>query len=209
MPLTTTRRRISGWAGILGPVAFVATWAVLGAMRDGYDPVAQAISELGEIGAASRPWMSAAFVVFGVAGLPFAFGLARILPRGGRAVGIAAAVCGVMTVGAAFFPCTATCPGPGTTFTDTGHSVVAVTGYLGLMAAPLLTGVLLLRTRRGRGFAVWSIVAGGLGTVLMLAWAMGLFGAAGGAGQRIFNTLADVWWLTAGVAILRGSDWRD
>jgi hypothetical protein len=197
-------RTVGGWLGILGPVVYVGTWAVLGALREGYDPVRQAISELGEVGAATQPAMSGAFIAFGLAALPFALALRRTLPGNARPVAVAAAICGLATFGAAFLPCTATCPGPGTTFTDTGHSVVAIVGYLALMATPLLAGRLLLaHGPRWRTFALWSLAAGGLGSAMMLAWALGWFGAAGGAGQRAFNTLADVWWATAGLVILR------
>lgn len=204
MATITTPQRLGGWLGIIGPAAYVATWAVLGATRSGYDPVSQAISELAEVGAATQPAMSAAFMFFGLAALPFAVALGRVLPGTGRPVAIAAAVCGLATFGAAFLPCTPGCPGPGTTFTDSGHSVVAIIGYIALMAAPLLTGRLLLSAGPSwRTFALWSLVAGVAGTMLMLVWSLGIFGGAGGAGQRTFNTIADVWWLTAGVLILR------
>ncbi len=204
MQLTTTQRRVGGVLGVVGPVAYVATWAVLGAARTPYDPVSQAISELAEVGAGTQPAMSLAFMFFGVAALPFARALRDVLPGDARPAAAAAALCGVMTFSAAFLPCTPGCPGPGTTFTDSGHSVVAVIGYLALMASPLLTGRLLLAAGPGwRAFAIWSLVAGVVGSGLMLGWSLELFGDAGGAGQRLFNTIADVWWASAGVLILR------
>ena len=59
-------------AGVVGPSAFVAAWAIAGARRDGYSPVDDAISRLAEVGASSRPVMNAGFVTFGVAVPTFA-----------------------------------------------------------------------------------------------------------------------------------------
>ncbi|CAN5384612.1 hypothetical protein BH23ACT9_BH23ACT9_05200 [soil metagenome] len=200
--------RVGAWAGIIGPTAFVATWAIAGALRPGYDPTSQAISELAEIGAATRPWMTAAFVVFGLTSLPFAVSLARVLPGDARPVAIAVAVCGLMTIGAGVFPCSPGCPGAGSSPTDDGHAVTATAGYLALMAAPLLTGRLLWSAGPSwRRFAWWSLAAGAIGALAMLLWALGVFGTAGGAGQRGFNTLADVWWATAGWVALRHDPW--
>ncbi|MGI9015772.1 MAG: DUF998 domain-containing protein [Euzebya sp.] len=198
----TTARRAGAWLGIAGPVAYVLTWAVLGAIRPGYDPPSQAISELAEMGSATGPYMSAAFVVFGLAAIPFAVALRSSLPGPATDVMWAVTGCGLMTMAAAFFPCSPGCPGAGSSLSDNGHAVTATIGYLALMAAPLLTGRALLTHRTNRRFAWWSMVAGGVGSVAMLVWALGLFGDAGGAGQRGFNTLADLWWASAGVWIL-------
>lgn len=200
-----TRFRLGAWAGILGPTLYVATWAVAGAVRPGYDPVRQAISELAEVGSATQPWMTAAFVLFGLTAFPFAATLRRALPGDTRPIVVTVVVCGLATMAAGLFPCTQGCPGPGGgSLTDDGHAVAAIVGYLTLMAAPGLTGVLLLRADRSwRTFAIWSLAAAAVGSAAMLLWVLGAFGAAGGAGQRAFNTLADVWWVTAAVVALR------
>jgi hypothetical membrane protein len=200
-----TIRRLGGAAGVVGPVAYVAAWAVLGARADGYDPVSQAISELAALGAPTAGPMNAAFAAFGALAVPFAVALARALPGDGRPAAAAAAVCGLATVGAAALPCSPGCPGPGTTATDTGHAVVATVGYLALMATPLLAGVALRRSGdpAARTAGTASIAVALLGTALMALWALGAMGQAGGAGQRAFNTLADAWWAAAGAALLR------
>lgn len=207
MPTTATARRplhrLGAWAGIVGPVAYVAIWALAGALRPGYDPVSQAISELAEIGAATRPAMTLAFVVFGLTALPFAAAVRGGLPGDTRPVAAAIVVCGLATVGAGLFPCTQGCPGPGSSISDTGHAITATVGYLTLMAAPLLTARLLWNAGPPwQALARWSLAVGVVGSVAMLAWTLGLFGAAGGAGQRAFNTLADLWWAATGVALL-------
>ena len=103
--------RVGAWAAILGPIVYVATWAVAGALRDGYSPTRDAISELGELGASTAPAMTAAFVLFGLSALPFAR-VADRLPGAGRLLQVAIVVTGVATAGAGVFPCSAGCPGP-------------------------------------------------------------------------------------------------
>ncbi len=201
-----SRLRLS--AGIVGPLLYVITWVVAGMAIEGYSPARDAISELGALGARTAPAMSAGFVLFGLAALPFAAEVDRRLPGRGGGVRAAMVVCGLATVGAAALPCSAGCPGPGSTLTDTGHSVVATVGYLALMGAPLLVAGR-LRGRAGwSGVARWSLAAGVLGSLGLLAWALGLAGPDWGGGlQRAFNTLADVWWAGLGVVLLRrGAD---
>lgn len=197
------RRDVGGWCGIVGPVLYVGAWAVAGAVTEGYSPVRDAISELGALGAPTRAAMSAGFVVFGLLALPFAAALADTLPGRARGVRTATVVCGLATIGAAVFPCSPGCPGPGSTPTDTGHSVVATVGYLALMATPLLTARATWRRPGWHPVALASAAAGVLGTLGMVAWALGLGGDAGGLLQRGFNTLVDVWWVAAGVLLVR------
>lgn len=203
MPPSPASVRIGAWAGVLGPLAYITTWAVLGAVADHYDPTSQAISELGAVGAPTRPWMSLGFVVFGLAALPFAHALRRGLPVAADAVAVLAAVSGVMTVAAAVFPCTPGCPGPAGEPTDVAHVAVAAVGYAALIATPLLVGRQLDRAGRWPRFAAWSWAAGVVSVALIVPWTVGAFGDHGGAAQRAFNTLADLWWVSAGVLLLR------
>ena len=79
------------WAGVVGPVLFVAVFLVEGAIRPGYDPVRLQVSylSLGERGAIQV----ASFLVTGVLLGAFAIGLRRRLSaaggRGARGVPIA------------------------------------------------------------------------------------------------------------------------
>lgn len=155
--------------------------------------------------------MNTGFVVFGLLALPFAAAVHRALPedpadrtgrvgRVGRALPLVMALTGVATIGAAVFPCSAGCPGPGSSLTDNGHAVTATIGYLALAASPLLVAARLRGTPGWGRTVTWSVLAGVLTAVGMAAWAFGLAGTSwGGALQRAFNTLADAWW--AGLAL--------
>lgn len=198
-------RRDAGFlvATIIGIVAYVATWATLGAVADGYDPLRQAISELFDLAAPTgqRVTLQVVLVVTGVALLPVGPVLDRVLPGEGRLGPVLAVVAGVGTVAVAFFPCTDGCPGAGTTLTDTMHTVLAGIGYVGLITAPLAFAWR-LRTTAWRDLALAGLVLGGVATVGFLVRNLGV-DVLGGLQQRIFNTLADAWYVVAAVVVLR------
>lgn len=154
-------------AGVLGPTAFVAAWAIAGARRDGYSPVEDAISRLAELGASSRPLMNAGFVTFGVAVPTFAVAARQAL---GPPATVALVVAGLSTLGVAATPLG---PGP-----DTAHGVFAGIGYVAMAAAPVLAD-------RRRGAMVSALAAASL-VATTIGPAHGLF-------QRLGLGVVDAW----------------
>ncbi|HEX4905724.1 MAG TPA: DUF998 domain-containing protein [Acidimicrobiales bacterium] len=154
-------------AGVLGPTAFVAAWAIAGARRAGYSPVDDAISRLAEVGASSRPLMNAGFVTFGVAVPTFAVAARQAL---GPPATAALVVAGLSTLGVAATPLG---PGP-----DTAHGVFAGIGYLAMAAAPVLAD-------RRRGALVSAIAAASLVATTV--------GPAHGMFQRLGLGVVDAW----------------
>lgn len=195
--------RTTLWFGLGAVALYVAGWLLGGALRSGYDPVEQAISELFELGA---PWVSrgplvAGLVVSGVAFLLLAPALHRVLPGGGLLGPALVVVAGIGTLGVALAPCSPGCPGSGTTATDTWHAVTAGGGYAALVLAPLAFA---WRVRAGAPrLAGWSLVIGGASLVLFVVYLLGAVGPAPGLQQRTFNTLADGWYVLVVVWILR------
>ena len=189
-------------AGAVGVLVYVVSWLTAGILTPGYHPVSQAISELFAHGAPAGPaWLlRGALIVTGLLLVPFAAVLDRRLPGRGRLGPVLAAASGVATVLIVAFPCTATCPGFGTTFTDSMHTVVAGTGYGALIAAPF---AIAWRVRRSMpAFAAASV---GLATLAAIGFAVHTAGIAPGyvgLEQRVFNTTADAWYvLAAGVIV--------
>lgn len=230
-PLSPTAVRAAAVLGILGPVAYVAAWAVAGATIEGYSPARDAISELAAQGSPAAAAMGAGFILFGLAALPFAAAVRQVLPdrvdarvagpadaqpgrrrvppsgAHGRALAIAIVVTGVATAGAAVFPCSAGCPGPGSSATDNGHAVAATLGYVALMACPLLAARQTWTVEGWRAYARVSALIGVAGTVGLVVWAAGLAGpGGGGALQRAFNTIADLWWVVTAIVVFRRAD---
>lgn len=190
-------------AGVLGVLAYIGTWVSGGILWDGYDPTRQAISELFAIGApaGSRVPLSIGLAASGIGLTAFGWAMHVGLPGRGRLGPALAVVSGVMTVAVVFFPCTAECPGAGSSFTDTMHVVTAGSGYVALMLAPLATG---WRVRdRLPGLALASWVLGGAALALFLARTVGFAPEYSGLQQRIFNTVADAWYVVAAVVIVR------
>ena len=161
-------------AGVIGPTAFVAAWAVAGARREGYSPVEDAISRLAELGASSRPLMNAGFVTFGLAVPAFAVAARRSL---GTPAAVSLVVAGVSTLGVAATPL-----GPGS---DTAHGVFAAIGYVAMAAAPVLAD-------RRRGALVSAVAAASL-VATTLGPAHGLF-------QRLGLGVVDAWIVATALA---------
>jgi hypothetical membrane protein len=186
---TGTRRCALG--GIVGPAAFVAAWSIGGLAASHYSAVDDAISHLAEIGAPTRPLMTAGFVVFGV-GLPiYAVALREALP--GRSW-LTAAGTGLATLGVAAAPLGHSPTG------DQVHGVFAGAGYVTLALTPLLAAGPLRRAGRS-AFARLSIAIGaGAGMSLLATTATDLDGLF----QRLGLTVVDIWIVATAVEILRG-----
>jgi hypothetical protein len=192
---------VAAVVGMLGVTFYVAAWAVAGMLTPDYDPLRQAISETFAIGAPTVPatLVRVSLVVSGVALVAFGWALEHGLPGTGRAGPVVCAVSGVLTVLVAVFPCTAGCPGVGASFTDTMHVVVAGGGYLTLLVTPLLVA------RRVRDhapvFARWSRALGGLALLGFATRNLGV-DVLPGLQQRAFNTIADAWYVVAGIVLI-------
>ncbi|MFA9432700.1 DUF998 domain-containing protein [Egicoccus sp. AB-alg2] len=202
-PLTPGERRLAV-AAVVALAWYVTSWAVGGVLEDDYDPADQAISELFDLAASTAPRLliSSGLLVSALGLIGFGWLLHRRLP-GSSPLGPAAVVgSGIATGLILAFPCTAGCPGLGTTWTDTGHGVLATVGYGLLVLAPLLIG---WRIRPALPvLASWCWALGGAALAVFLVNQAGLLGWGTGIAQRVFNTTADVWYVVAAVWLLRG-----
>lgn len=182
----------------VGVMAYVGSWLVAGWWTPGYDARTQAISELFALGAPTGPrvLVQVALLVTGAMLVAFGPALDRLLPGTGRAAPVAAMVSGVATMLVPAVPCTAGCPGFGTTLLDSLHLVAAAVGYLTLIATPLLVA------RRVRDhdpvLARLSLVIGTLAAIGFVVGTSATFTEVGGWIQRGYNTTADLWYVVAG-----------
>ena len=163
---------------MLGPVVFVAAWALLGATTEGYDPTRHAISQLAALDTGTRPAMTAALVVLG-AGMVL-YGLA-IRPRRWWLLAVAN---GVATFAVAALPL-----GAGY---DTAHGVAAAAGYVTLAAIPLASSPLVARRL--------SVLAGVACAACLLA---SVVVARDGLFQRLGLTIGHVWIVVTAMAVVR------
>jgi hypothetical protein len=192
--------RAGAVCGVLAPSAFVSAWVVGGLSFDGYDPLVDAISRLAAEDAPTQPLMTAGFVAFGLLIPVWARTLgARLDSTALRGV---VTVAGLTTLAVAFFPLTA----EGGTTQDALHAVTAGTGYVAMVATPLVAAPLL--RRRGSGRAAAASLAVGLvsAAALVGTLAIGEDGQVGsGALQRLGLTVVDAWHVVAASAVLGGA----
>ena len=183
-------RRLGAVCGIAGPAAFVLAWAVNGARTPGYDPLQDAISQLAREGAATRPSMTAGFVVFGLLVPVWAPVLARAL--GVPPLRPVVTVAGLATLAVAALPLTR----EGGTAQDAWHAAAAFTGYVAMAATPLVAARGLAGRARAASLAV--------GTVSAAALVASVVVDGGGALQRLGLTVVDAWHVAVASALLLG-----
>jgi hypothetical membrane protein len=144
---------------VLGAAWLVAMVLIGGASFDGYDHVAQYISELGANGAPYGwhvSWLG--FLPIGILICAFAFFAWRAAPRSVLAtIGfVGVFLFSIGYVGSAFFPCDFGCRPEAPSFSQAMHELVGLAGYL---LAPLTLLLLGFAARKWPG-AMWlSVVA--------------------------------------------------
>ena len=171
--------RLLALGGVVGPVVFVASWAVAGATVAGYSPIDDAISDLAAVGAPTRGVMTLGFVVFGVGLIAFGCALREVLDG---PAWIAAVASGSFTIGVAVTPL-------GGWSGDGVHATFAGLGYAALVALPLLAATPFAGADR-RGWARASVVTAVVSAVLLAASTLG---PAHGLWQRLGLLVGEVW----------------
>jgi hypothetical membrane protein len=191
-----TRERLGALCGIAGPVAFVGAWLLGGALTEGYDPLAQAISELAAEGADTQPLMTAGLVTFGVLVPVWAQTLGRVLdaPR----LRVSVTVAGLSTLAVALFPLTREGGQP----QDVAHAVSAGLGYAAMAATPLLAATALRRQERRRA----ALASAAVGAVSASALVASVLVDQGGGLQRLGLTVVDGWYVVVAAWVLRRRD---
>lgn len=191
--------KLAAVCGVTAPVSFVGAWVVGGLLKDGYDPLVDAISRLAAEGASTRPLMSGGMVAFGVLLPVWARTLGQLLDS--PTLRWVVTTAGVATVGVALTPLTR----EGGTTQDALHAVVAGIGYVAMTATPLVAAPL-LRRRGMRRAAAASLAVGAVSAFALVGTlVVGEDGQVGSGGlQRLGLTVVDAWHVVAAGAVLRG-----
>ncbi len=185
-------RRPALLGGVAGPAAFVAAWAIGGAVATGYSPVDDPISRLAAVGASTRPHMTDGFLGFGAGVAAFAAGGLR--PSLDGPAWLAALAAGACTVGVAAVPLDA--GRDGLPCARAGHGDAALVAVPALAARPLAGD-----DRRGAAVAaaaVAAVAAGCLAASVAASSGDGLL-------QRLGLTTLDVWLAVTAVRLWRRS----
>jgi hypothetical membrane protein len=186
---------LGGLAGLAGPVAFTAAWAVSSLLQAGHAATEVQISGLAAPDARDPSIMITGFLVLGCCSVVFGAALHRELGRSGRARGAVGAgagprliqAAGLLTVAAGLLrrdQMLLTAPAH-ESWHNHAHDVVSALIYVALIAAPLLLA------RRFRGDAWWGplrwpLVGASLATAAVLVvFFTGAFPSWAGLLQRI------------------------
>ena len=157
-----------------------------------YSALHDPISDLAAVHSSTRIAMTAAFVVFAVGLVLYAWALRTV--RFGPAWMTAAAT-GCATAAVAAFPLHHSAT------VDRVHGVCAGTGYVTLAATALLDGECGSGVSDAHG---WARFAAAAGIVSSIALALTLVGSFEGLFQRIGLTAGDIWVVAGAVAVSRG-----
>ena len=200
--LSTRRLRPLPACGVLAPLQFPAAWAILGAVRPGYSPARQYISELAEQGAPRAGVMVASLLALGLLALAFAAGLHRAVAGGGvvAALGPALiAVFGAGSIGSAVFRCDPGCGGASRE--NTLHTLVTYAGLGALTLATLVLPLRFGRDRRRAGYRAYSRLTGAVAVAIYLR-GFNAFGGVG-LGQRLFIGALFLWLAVSALRLFR------
>lgn len=169
-------------------MTFISAWVVSGVAQDGYSPMDDAVSRLAAVDAPARVVMTLGLAALAVGMLLFASTLRESVEG---SAWMAATVTGIATIGVAATPL------GWTAAVDELHAGLAVTGYVSLVAVPLLAAGRLRRP----GFTQLSVVVGVIAGVCLVGAALEVL--VPGLLQRVGLTLVHVWVVGISASLLR------
>ena len=208
-PVSTRSGTPGRWLALLGgvvnPVALVVTYTVVGALRPGYSPVHQAISDLG-VGRYGRV-MDTIAVAHGLLLIVFAVGFAMVMlpvlgPGWRRLATALLALRGLAGVTTGLFTDAAA--------TVAIHSLATVVGLLSMVSSFLVVGLGLRRDARWRRWGIYSLAATAA-TVLLATAMFWLFNPRspaaptqlGGLAERVVSIETLAWYVVFGWRMFR------
>jgi hypothetical membrane protein len=191
--------------GVINPVAFVVTYTVVGALRPGYSPVHQSISDLG-VGWNGRV-MDTIAAAHGLLLIVFAVGFAMVMqpvlgPGWRRWATALLTLRGLAGVTTALFTDAAA--------TVAIHSSATIVALLCMLSSFLVVGLGLRRHPRWRRYGIYALAATAA-TVLLIAVMFWLFNPrspaahthVGGLAERLVSIETLAWYVVFGWRLFR------
>lgn len=196
-----------GLCGVGSAVFLIAATLLGGALREGYDPVANSISELYEVGAPNAAWLMALFTAYHALVVPLAIGVHRGLPpaRHGSIGPLCLALAGLFGLPlGAYARCDPGCFGA-TTFRGHLH------GVLVLVTVPLIFASMFAVWLRARSHTAWSgysrytLGTAMIGVTFGLATTPFIQGEYSGLIERISVAIIVQWYALTGLRLVAAS----
>ena len=197
--------RILAAAGIVAPVLWAAAVIYCGAIRPGYDPVNQFISELAERGSPTESLMrTTGFYLPGL--LVMMFGLLLLTRSTGWPVAVLILVHGAGRLTAGMFPCDPGCPVPAASASQVIHNTAGLANGLTLPAAAVFCALAYWKVGRRR-FAMYSLLSATAGMTFLALTATSLSTRSHvGLFQRLSGGFVSLWLASFAVSIWRSQD---
>jgi len=205
------RSALLGLCGVLSPLFLLIATVAGGALREGYDPISQSISELYEAGAPNATWLMALFTAYHALVIPLAIGLHRGLPRRGRAwigpflLGLA----GLLGIPlGAYARCDPGCFGA-TTFRGQLHGILVLVTVPLIFTAMFFIWFRVRRIPRWRSYARYTLATAVIGVVFGSAMTPFIQGEYSGLLERISVAILLQWYAVSGLRLIAVSRGRD
>lgn len=203
-------RRFGNLCGILGPCLWAFAVVYCGSLRPDYSHVSQYISELGEQGSSTEVLMRyLGFVPTGIMHMLFAAFLMVTFRRSRWAVigAVLLALNGAGRIGAGIFPCDPGCTAAFPSLSQDLHGMFARLGFLSMVGAALVWGLVVRRFPRLHPLSAYSIASAVGGFAALAAMTLG---ARGGVGtyESLASGILSLWLLVFALR-LWSSDGRE
>lgn len=198
-----------GLCGVLSPLFLLVATVTGGALREGYDPISQSISELYEAGAPNAAWLMVLFTTYHALVIPLAIGLHRGLPKRGPAwmgpffLGLAGFF-GIPL--GAYARCDPGCFGA-TTFRGQLHGILVLVTVPLIFAAMFFIWIRVRRIPRWRIYARYTLATAIIGVAFGIAMTPFVQGKYSGLLERISVAIMLQWYAVSGlrlIAVSRG-----
>lgn len=193
-----------GLCGVLSPVFLAIATMAGGVLRAGYDPVANSISELYEVGAPNAPWLMVLFTTYHALVIPLAIGVNRALPR--TRLGMTGPVClglaGLFGIPlGAYARCDPGCFGA-TTFRGQLHGILVLVTVLLIFAAMFATWLRARNHPRWQGYARYTLGTAVAGVVFGIGMTPFIQGPYAGLLERISVAIIVQWYAMTGLRLI-------
>jgi hypothetical membrane protein len=197
--------RLFSTFGIIDFIIVIIVLTIIGALRTGYNPLTQYMSELGETGAPFSRLASILFIIVGVLLGLFSYALYKGIKKE-KISWIGPLLLALFSlfdwIGSGIFPCDPGCAGE--TFSGGMHLLVGLIGMIFMVACPILTWSGMKKDEKWQRVNTFSLIIGILVPVFFVTfWISYATGTLIGLTQRILYWVFITWIFILALKLLK------